>query len=141
MNANTLKAIDRHGRSLLQAFPNATEKNPVALCKKLRRIETAIARPLTDYCNGTIGIEAVDNATDAALLRVRRLLGLTEAGAVAIGLFINRDPRGYAIKLDDAWTREYNSDKYTAEGLPLYRDWGGYGIIAPDLTVESAVAA
>ena len=46
MNTNTLKAITRHGESLLKAFPNALEKNPVALCKKLRRIETGLARPL-----------------------------------------------------------------------------------------------
>jgi len=37
------------------------------------------------------------------------------------------DPRGYALKLDDEWTR--------ANAPHIHRDWGGYGILAPDLTV------
>lgn len=75
MNAKTLEAINRHGESLLKAFPNCTEKNPVALCKKLRRIETSLARPLVDYCNGDATIEAVDKACENAEVRVVKLLG------------------------------------------------------------------
>ena len=76
MNAKTLEAITRHGETLLRAFPNATEKNPVALCKKLRRIENAVAKPILDYTNGENGmtIEKLDGETDKALVRLHALL-------------------------------------------------------------------
>ncbi len=140
MNTKTKEAIIRHGRSLLAAFPNATESDPVALCKKLRRIETAVARPLLDYCNGDFDAgengEKLDEITDKAAARVRALLGMvakSDSFADAYGLFVNRDPRGYALKLSDEWTREYNRSQYATEGLPIHADMGGYGILAPDL--------
>lgn len=40
-------------------------------------------------------------------------------------VFVNGDPRGYTLKIDDKY-----KDKMHKAGV--YRDWGGYGIIAPD---------
>ena len=139
MNANTLKAITRHGESLLKAFPNATEKNPVALCKKLRRIETSLTKPLTDSCNGDFedneNGDALELICTKARSRVKALLGLNSS--LECGLFINRDPRGCALKLDDEWTRNYNRKQYGSvfidTRLPIQTDMGGYGILAPDL--------
>jgi hypothetical protein len=37
-------------------------------------------------------------------------------------VWLNQDPRGYALKID------------LKEGERLHTDWGGYGIIAPDLS-------
>lgn len=42
------------------------------------------------------------------------------------GFFINRDPRGYALKIDD----EIMKTKYA--DVPLEKDWGGYGILSPE---------
>ncbi len=110
MNQKTLEAIKRHGESLLMAFPNAIEKDPVTLCKKLRRIENSLTKPLTDYCNGDFDAgengEKLDAVCDKAKLRVASLLMIT--GVEFDALIINRDPRGHALKLDDNWTREYN---------------------------------
>ena len=39
-------------------------------------------------------------------------------------LFCNGDARGYALKIDDEYIRNNNFN--------IHRDWGGYGIIAPD---------
>ena len=141
MNHKTLEAITRHGETLLRAFPNATEKNPVALCKKLRRIESAIAKPILDYTNGDNGetIETLDVKTGKALKRVESLLGSPElwwSDCAIETVFINRDPRGHALKLDDAWTRQFNAKQYAAKLPALHTDMGGYGIIAPDLTVS-----
>lgn len=124
MNAKTLEAITRHGKALLEAFPKATEQNPVALCKKLRRIENSLTKPLTDYCNGDCGAETVDKANKSALNRVFALLR-----PEGVEIFVNQDPRGYALKIDDVWTREHNK----TAAIRLYSDMGGYGIIAPDL--------
>lgn len=146
MNAKTLEAIRRHGEALLAAFPNATEKDPVTLCKKLRRIETSLVKPLTDYCNGDFDAgkngERLDAICDKAKARVVKLLfGLDiekhSHPDCACGLFINRDPRGYALKLDDEWTRDYNHHSHACladDFKRIYTDMGGYGIIAPDLT-------
>jgi len=133
MNANTLKAITRHGESLLAAFPNATEQNPVALCKKLRRVEVSASSIGLRLRNGPWfdGMEEwADKETEKHLSRVCKLLGLTPAKSEEIGLFINRDPRGYAVKLSDDWTRGYNS---TAT-LRIHSDWGQYGILAPEIS-------
>jgi hypothetical protein len=140
MNANTLKAIIRHGETLLAAFPNAVERDPVALCKKLRRIQTAIDRPILDYTNGENGvtIEKLDVETDKALARVRKLLfGTEQVNGGQPQLFINRDPRGHALKADDVWVRNWNQSRYAAKLPALHTDMGGYGILAPDLTEDN----
>ena len=135
MNAKTLEAIKRHGETLLRAFPNATEKNPVALCKKLRRIETAVAKPILDYCNGDNGMTEpqLSTATDKALSRLSALL--EGCKVMPWPVFINCDPRGYALKIESDWTQRFNRDQYAAKLPALHTDMGGYGIIAPDLTV------
>lgn len=43
-----------------------------------------------------------------------------------VPVFINRDPRGYALKIREIWMRNYSGN--------LHRDWGGYGILAPEIT-------
>lgn len=121
MNAKTLEAIKHHGEQLLAIFPNATERDPVALCKKLRRVETAASRWNVDCCNWRDPSIEEQEANDAKIYkRVHAILGTTE------GIVYNKDPRGYALKIDDAAMR--------ANDYQLHRDWGGYGIIAPDLT-------
>ena len=138
MNAKTLEAITRHGETLLRAFPNATEKNPVALCKKLRRIETAVAKPILDYTNGENGVtqDKLDHLTSLAQIRAGNLLGLDKHGIALAGLFVNRDPRGHALKLDNessGWFVDWQNAQYKAGLSALHTDVGGYGIIAPDL--------
>ena len=118
--------IISHGQNLLALFPEATERDPVQLCKKLRRIEGEAERAAIDYCNGVIDADAMDAAENAALAKLESLLGFTRAG---VPVFINRDPRGYALKIEDSWVRGY-----TGKGGKIDTDWGGYGILAPDLT-------
>ena len=54
------------------------------------------------------------------------MLGTTNNGH-GMSLFINGDCRGYALKLEDDVARD----------LAIYKDWGGYGIIAPDFKEEA----
>jgi hypothetical protein len=53
-----------------------------------------------------------------------------------VPVFLNRDPRGYALKIDEEWLQAARRDGRTvgAVGCCIYQDWGGYGIIAPNLT-------
>jgi hypothetical protein len=138
MNKATFQAVDRHGRALLAVFPNATEKDPVELCKKLRRVETAISRVTLQNCNVGVEEKEMDAACEKALARVKALLGIDDARADKIGLFVNRDPRGYALKFSEKWTRDYNRVVAHAgeSDLLIHCDWGGYGILAPDLTID-----
>lgn len=43
-------------------------------------------------------------------------------------LFVNRDPRGYALKLKLATNESYQ--------LGIYTDWGGYGILCPEIELK-----
>ena len=117
MNAKTKEAVIKHGEDLLAIFPKAVERDPVKLCRKLRRIEVAAGNSACAYCNGDIDIEGWEMTQRNISKRVAALLGTDR-------VWINGDPRGYALKVD------------LGDGEDLHRDWGGYGIIAPDLTAE-----
>jgi hypothetical protein len=122
--------IDKHGRDLLTIFPGATEQDPVKLCKKLRRLEGQAAAVALRMCNGPefSREDEPDESLDAILAKVDALLGFRAAG---VPVFVNRDPRGYALKIGDEWM---HTQERTVNGLRLHRDFGGYGILAPDLT-------
>lgn len=133
MNAKTLEAITRHGNALLAAFPNATERDPVTLCKKLRRIENAVYKPIYAACC-VDGSERAESAIELATKKTVALLGMDEAQSEAF--FINTDPRGHSLKMEDEWTKAHNNPLFMAGRgeLHITTDWGGYGILAPDLT-------
>jgi hypothetical protein len=119
--------IDKHGRSILAIFPACTESDPVALCKLLRRFESRAERIALQLCNGPQfkTEDEPDRLCDKILDGLDKLLGFRAAG---IPIFINRDPRGYSLKIDDEYVR--------AHSLAMHTDWGGYGIIAPDFNGE-----
>ncbi len=118
--------IKAHGKNLLAIFTTATEKDPVTLCKKLRRLEAKAQAIALRLCNGPeyANEEEPDRACAAILAKVNAILGNT--GKNPVPVFVNRDPRGYGLKIDDDWMRK--------TGARLYSDWGGYGIIAPEIT-------
>ena len=115
MKVEIFRQIETHGKNLLALFPNAGIKDPVKLCKALRRCELVLNRATTDYCNLTDF--DIDAASVKPMERARQLLGSARP-------WFNHDPRGYALKLD------------LDRGEVLYRDWGGYGIIAPDISKQ-----
>jgi len=147
--------IKAHGENLLHLFPNATERDPIALCKKLRRLEAKASRITTDSCNGDFDDgengEKLDAALDPILAKVNAILGNNDQyPTMNVPVFINRDPRGYALKIENAWMNQRReqwdrqiarhgkkaiTEKYWAL-LRFHRDWGGYGIIAPEITGE-----
>lgn len=121
--------IESHGRTLLRIFPNATKQDPLALCRSLRRIEKQANAKATDYCNGLIDCDEWDAYTEETLAKLRKILGPSPLRAEN-ALSINGDCRGYALKLDDGWTRAFNHRALTPR---LHTDWGGYGILAPEI--------
>lgn len=110
--------IRKHGENLLAIFPNVTEPDPVKLCKKLRRIEAEGERHALAMCNDAhycSDYDKLEQIADKIRDKANKLLGTNR-------IRLNQDPRGYALKVD------------LKPGEHLHTDWGGYGIIAPDLS-------
>lgn len=77
----------------------------------------------TALCNGVP--EATQTAFEAALDKIHdKICILLGVEAKCSYIFINRDPRGYALKLSEKFARDKQ----------IYKDWGGYGILAPDFS-------
>ncbi len=111
--------IEKHGRDLLEVF--GLDCEPVQLCKRLRRLELKANRICCDLCNGDIDQDDADKQLEAIEKSLIKIIGKENAGKV----FINRDPRGYALKMT-----EDESKKHRA----VHRDFGGYVILAPDFS-------
>ncbi len=115
--------IEEHGQNLNDIF-NTLQCN-VELCKKLRQYERKATKLTTQACNGDIPTDYnYETRLKCILNNVNQLLCNVQRKHVPI--FINTDPRGYALKIEDEYVRENN--------LKIDKDLGGYGIIAPDLS-------
>ena len=113
--------ITRHGQNLKAMFNLDPNLDPVKLCKRLFRLENKAHRLAVDFCNGVIDQLEWDKKADQILTKVKTILNNKKV------LFCNGDARGYALKIDDEYTRYIRSCN-----INIHRDWGGYGIIAPD---------
>lgn len=158
-----INAITQHGENLLAIFPNATERDPVSLCKKLRRLEAKAEQLALENCNIGVPDDEYEKRSTVILSAVNKLLGNVneyqpKTGAKCgcrrgiqrdncascegtgyavdfhairnrkplVPVFLNGDPRGYALKIEDNWMR-------ARPELRLHSDWGGYGILAPEI--------
>lgn len=94
--------------------------------RPLKLIENEAARAALAACNGEMTDEEYSNIEMRLSNRVAVLFG----GKLPHGFFINGDPRGYALKLDD---EAYSRDPRAADYMPIsFTDWGGFGILAPE---------
>tara|TARA_Y100001937_G_scaffold74735_1_gene101674 strand:+ start:276 stop:683 length:408 start_codon:yes stop_codon:yes gene_type:complete len=110
--------ITKHGQDLKAVFNLDRDIDPVKLCKRLLRLETKAHKLAVDFCNGVIDQLEWDKKADQILTKVETILKNKKV------LFLNGDARGYALKIDDEYLKNNNFN--------IHRDWGGYGIIAPD---------
>lgn len=124
MRVNKAERMLRHGYAIMRIFPHAAklyQGQPVALYKRLHRIEAEAHSWAERCCNEDIS-EDKQTRKDASILdRLDAVLGFRASG---IPVFVNGDPRGCALKIDDAYVREHK--------LEIDRDWGGYGLICPE---------
>ena len=110
--------ITKHGQDLKAVFNLDQDIDPVKLCKRLFRLENKAHKLAVDFCNGVIDQLEWDKKADQILTKVETILKNKKV------LFLNGDARGYALKIDDEYIKNNNFN--------IHRDWGGYGIIAPD---------
>jgi len=110
--------ITKHGQDLKAVFNMDPNTDPVQLSKRLFRLENKAHRLAVDFCNGDIDQLTWDSEASKILDKVQAILKYKK------NIFVNGDARGYALKIDDNYIRSNNFN--------IYRDFGGYGIIAPD---------
>lgn len=124
------KDIKTHGERLNIIFD--TGLDPVTLCKKLRRLEVKAHKLAEDYCNGENGVNSDnwDNKCQLILTKVFKVLKINVDKSFfrdkECAIFLNGDARGYALKIQ--------SEYVSVNKLNIYRDFGGYGILAPDFS-------
>lgn len=135
-----LANILAHGENLNKIFN--TQFDSVTLCKKLRRLERRAHHATTCLCNtNTLNLMELNRYTgynveqateqqqdiffDKITKAIHKILGEKSKEVV----FINFDPRGYALKLKGEFVKQE-----FAKGNNIYTDWGSYGILAPDFS-------
>lgn len=124
--------IKEHGENLNAIFNTGIE--PIALCKKLFRLENKAHNAITCLCNtNTLNLlelnkftgydvkQATEEEIDAFFDKIKASL-FKILGPKASLIHINFDPRGYALKIHSNLVKDTN----------IHKDFGGYGIIAPD---------
>lgn len=113
--------IRKHGEDLNRIL--GLTDDPVKTAKMVHRFEVKAHQLSTDYCNGARGLdsETWELEADKILNALDKKINFKRAG---IPVFLNGDARGYALKIDDEYVQK--------NGLDIHRDWGGYGILAPE---------
>jgi hypothetical protein len=106
----------------LAGVPYFKEIEGARLYRALRRLECEASRYNETECN--VGIP--EKVADRFEKRVHRLI--KKHFGNLDGFFLNGDPRGYALKIESEETA-----RLASIGINLHRDWGGYGILAPEL--------
>lgn len=90
----------------------------------LWKAEQFASKKSVAYCNGEISDTDWKWCQKMVSADVEKALG-----KLPPGFFVNSDPRGYALKIDN----ENPEGKALIEAVKLHADWGGYGILSPEI--------
>ena len=117
--------IKKHGEDIKKIFSLPASTDPIKLCKSLRRLETKAQRIQDIHGSGKYEEAAKEEAQ--LINKLKNLLkpDSTPEEFLKYGIFLNTDPRGYALKIPDDIVKQNN--------WTIHKDWGEFGIIAPDL--------
>ena len=117
--------IKKHGEDIKKIFSLPADTDPIKLCKSLRRLESTAQAIQETHGEGFYELASKQEA--ALMIKLKNLLmpDSTPEEFLKFGIFLNTDPRGNALKIPDEIVRKKN--------LTIHKDWGEYGIIAPDL--------
>ena len=126
MKASIEKQVEAHGEKIKIIFDLDPKKNAVSLCRQLRRIEREGNELGEDMCN-LANADPGSKRYASLVKKLDKILGFRSQG---VPVFVNLDPRGYALKIESEWVWKHREDK------PIYQDWGGFGIIAPEFTEQ-----
>ena len=120
--------IKKHGEDIKKIFSLPADTDPIKLCKSLRRLESTAQIIQEIHGNGFYELASKQEA--ALMIKLKALLmpNGTPEEFLKFGIFLNTDPRGYALKIPDDIVKE--------NAWTIYKDWGEFGIIAPDLNED-----
>jgi hypothetical protein len=113
---------ERHYQELTNLGAGPTAIRGEAAYRVLVLLEKKAHRFAERVCNDDVPEAEQDKHEHYVTESVKQVFG----GELPPGFFINGDPRGYALKIDQP------GDANPGEYLISYRDWGGYGILAPE---------
>lgn len=114
-----IRALKKLGRLM------GKDINGAAAYRQLRFCEDVLQRLHVDMCNAQVSPSRIASAHNTARSLIQKYFG---PKFLENYFYLNSDPRGYALKVEDAFEREV---LYPA-GINLQRDMGGYGLLAPD---------
>jgi hypothetical protein len=143
MKQNIKNQCIEHGNNLKRIFALKADTDPILLCKRLRRIESALSKIYAARCDDSGTSELAElNQEKRTVERLKGIFPIVEESyngcnitaidgdnTRVIPIIFNSDPRGYALKIDDAYMTEL-----IKKGFNLHLDWGSYGIIAPEFS-------
>ena len=117
--------IKKHGEDIKKIFSLPVDTDPIKLCKSLRRLESTAEIIQEIHGNGFYELASKQEA--ALMIKLKALLmpDSTPEEFLKFGIFLNTDPRGYALKISDEIVKE--------NAWTIHKDWGEFGILAPDL--------
>ena len=117
--------IKKHGEDIKKIFSLPADTDPIKLCKSLRRRETEAQMIQEIHGNGFYELASKQEAELMIKLKALLMPNGTPEEFLKFGIFLNTDPRGYALKIPDDIVKE--------NAWTIHKDWGEFGIIAPDL--------
>ena len=117
--------IKKHGEDIKKIFSLPASTDPIKLCKSLRRLESTAQAIQETHGEGFYELASKQEAALMIKLKASLMPDSTPEEFLKFGIFLNTDPRGYALKIPDDIVKE--------NAWTIHKDWGGFGIIAPDL--------
>lgn len=117
--AYVIRERAEHHSALMAMLPPGSKLSGLQAWRKLRRIEAEASRFALQLCNGP---ELRESEQDAITARITAKVAAVFGGKLPPGFFVNRDPRGYALKLQPGSVK-----------ASLHEDWGRYQILAPKI--------
>ena len=116
--------LQAHYKSLEKLAKKCGVKNPDGkkISVKLLKLENRTHKATEQSCNGEIPEIEFDIIEKNVMFEIDNIFNNNLKG-----FFVNGDPRGYALKIDD----EVFKNEYSDCGLE--RDWGGYGLLSPSI--------
>lgn len=113
-------------RVLIDCFKIGENYKPLQLWNLLKGFENHLMRLNEMDCNGEGNEERNENARRQTLEKVNLIL---ENDKFNIPIFVNTDPRGYALKIESDFMSKCDNDSVFNK---IHRDMRGYGILSPD---------
>ena len=119
--------LERHYKTLeMLADKCGVNAEGKKLSLKLWKLELEATKITTAYCNGEIDGGEDGEKIDSMLQSIENQVTALFNNRLS-GFHLNRDPRGHALKIEDEIVRTVYAD------IPLERDWGGYGLLSPEI--------